>query len=422
MKTCRDGVVACAKLALLAWALICYAASASAAEWEYDPRIVVGGVYDDNHRLDYVSADKIAVTGTQGDAGVEIHGQWPTWDLLLWPYISETYYPGHTDQDDGIESLQLRLNHIGQRTKTAITANYSQRTLLTELLPTTDVNSDLGEPTQGTNPGLLEQRNRQDQLDVTPQTQIDLTQRSQLVLRADYINTTYSQQTLGYYVNYSDLSALVGWAFELSPRGTLTFNGSATQFSPSMGADAQTYGLQVQWYKLFSETAKYYVRVGVNRTNFGTDAATFENTSSSATDVSSGAGVSWAFQVTSVFLDLTRSVNPSPSGVTVEQDQLRFRLERRFTPKMAAFVGIVGVKQDPLGNPATAVAFATSYASGTTGFEWRFRREFALVGAYTHIWQKLGILPSSAASDTVRISFVYEPHRPEQGPAISVPY
>jgi hypothetical protein len=421
MKNRRGRVVACAKSLLLLPAVFWYA-NAHATDWAYDPRIVVGGIYDDNHRLDYVSADKIAVTGTQADAGVQIHGQWPTWDLMLWPYISENYYPDHTDQDESIESLQMKLDHIGESSRTSLAAAYSQRTLLTELLPTTDVSADLGEPTSGTSPSLLQTRNRQDLLDVTPQTQINLTPRSQLVLRADYVNTTYEQQTTGYYIDYNDISASIGWAFQLSPRGTLTLNALGTQFSPASGPDASTYGLQAQWYKLFSETTKYYLRVGVNRTEFGRDAATLDFTSKSATDLSTGAGVSWAFQVTNVFLDLTRSVNPSPAGIAVDQDQLRFRLERRYTQRMAAFIGVVGVRQNPLGNQIQAADYATSYASGTMGFEWRFERQFALAGAYVHVWQKLGVFPSSAASDTVKISFIYEPHRAEQAAPISIPY
>jgi len=422
MKNRRAGVLACTKWLLLLPAVYWYAADVSAGEWEFDPRVVVGGLYDDNHRLDDVAADKIAVYGTQADAGVTIHGLWPTWDFILIPYASDSYFPGHTNQDDDIESLTLKLNHTGERIKSTLAAVYSQRTLLTQLLPTTDMSADLGEPSPGTSPGLLEQRNRQDLLDVNPSSEFELTPRSQLVLRADYVDATYDLQTPGYYVNYNNVNGSLGWAYQLSPRGTLSLTGSGTQFSPAQGADARTYGLTGQWYDIVTQTARYYFRAGVNHTDFTANATTPGISSSSANDLSLGAGVTWTFQVTSVFLDLTRSVNPGPSGVAVDQDQLRFRLERRYTQRMAAFIGVVGVKQDPLGNSPNAADYATSYASGTAGFEWRFQREFALVGSYVHIWQKLGILPNSASSDTVRISFVYEPHRPAEGPAISVPY
>jgi len=145
---------------------------------------------------------------------------------------------------------------------------YSRRSLLKSLLPSTDISSDLGEPSRGTYAGRLDVRNRQDLLWVYPSTQVRLSQRSSLFLGGDYSHATYDQQTLGDYVDFSNLSGLVFLGFEVSPRGTLSLRGSGVKFSPDQGPGSTTYGFQIDWLKRVTETAKYYVRGGVNRTNF----------------------------------------------------------------------------------------------------------------------------------------------------------
>jgi len=412
------GTLCATLLSLLPLSFWC--AAAKAAEWQFVPRVVVTGVYNDNYLLDPDPAEKISVFGTQADAGVQIRGDTPTSSIVLWPYATGSFYPGHSDLDGDLEFLDMTLNHTGQTTKSAIDVNYSQRTLLQEILPTTDVNSDLGETSHGTNPGALEERDRQDLLFVRPSGQISLSPRSQLTFQAEYDDATYDRQIAGSYVNYDNVIGSVGWAYEVSPRGTLSFSGTGAEFSSSSEGRTQTYGLQTQWYKYVTQTAKYYLRVGVNHTEFGGGAELSGDASNSANTISAGAGASWNFQLTDVFVDLTRWVNSSPSGFSVDQNQLRFRLERRWTPRLATFAGVVGVKEDPLGSASSALA--VSYLAGTLGFEWRYTRDFALVGAYTRVFQKLGDDASSAQNDMLKVSVVYQLNRPAQGAAISVPY
>jgi hypothetical protein len=395
------------------------AASASAAAWEYNPRVLLSGVYNDNYRLDPVRANQVSVSGTQADAGVQMQAHWPTTNLVIWPYVSASYYPNHTELNEDLEFLDLNLGHTGLKSKSSIDANYSQRTLLTEVLPTTDVGTDLGVQSVGTSLAALEERNRQRLLLLRPTAEITLTPRSRFQFRADYVDATYSRQT-GNYVNYKNLYGSAGWGYEVSPRGSLIFSGTASRFTPgSGGSSANTYGLQVDWYKLVTQTARYYFRVGGNRTQFGNSGAPGAS-STSANSASGGAGVSWAFQVTNIFLDATRSVSPSTSGTALEQSELRFRLERRWTPRTATFAGLVGVKQDGLGSASSTVD--NSYVSGTVGVEWRITRALALSSAYSYARQSLGFQPNSANANVVRISFVYEPNRPAQGSAVSVPY
>jgi hypothetical protein len=426
MKRRSIDAVNCLKFLTLLMISAAYCSNAYAdAQWQYDPRVVVTGLDESNYQLAVAPGSKFSAYGSQADASVQIHGQWPTTSLRLWPYLSGTYLPGHTELNSNLESLDFNMSQTGQRFSSTISSNYSQRSLLQEVLPTTNPdsaanpNAGLGEASPATNPGLLEEHNRQDLLVFNPSAQLSLTQRSRVVFYADYLDATYARQNLGGYVNYSDLIGSVGWAYQVSPRGTVTLSGSGSDFLPSHVPGSKTYGLQAQWDMSVTQTERYYLRFGDNRTTFDGGFGTATAPAAAENSVSAGAGVSWAFQVTNLFLDAMRSVNPSPSGFSVVQNELRFRLERQYTPRLAAFAGLVGVKQDAVGAGNSFVG--TSYVSGNIGLEWRATRAVALAAAYGYQWQKFSGSPS-ADSNSIKVSFVYDLHRPAEGSAISVPY
>jgi hypothetical protein len=94
----------------------------------------------------------------------------------------------------------------------------------------------------------------------------------------------------------------------------------------------------------------------------------------------------------------------------VYQDELRFRLNRRLTPVLNAYVGVRGLHTTEVVTGSTTVP-NRSYATASAGFEWRFTRTFALLGAYTYNWQKFQFDPLSASGNQVGMSVVYEPKR-----------
>jgi hypothetical protein len=57
---------------------------------------------------------------------------------------------------------------------------------------------------------------------------------------------------------------------------------------------------------------------------------------------------------------------------------------------------------------------------GTGGFEWRVLRQCSVVGAYDVTSARY--VGPSALSNAIHLSFVYEPNRLADGPAITVGY
>ena len=133
-----------------------------------------------------------------------------------------------------------------------------------------------------------------------------------------------------------------------------------------------------------------------------------------------GAGTQWTYSLTEIFLDATRNVAPTAQGYAVNQDQLRLRVARRFTPRFAGFLGVRTIYEDPLRGAVAPTARAQHYNYATTGFEWRVQRGFSVIGAYDFTDYHYG--GPTGQANSVQLSLVYEPHRPAEGPAITVGY
>jgi hypothetical protein len=379
---------------------------AQGAQWQFDPRVGFGGTYDDNYLLGSTAQNKFSVYGARLDASLQLTRTTPTTVILFVPRLRSSYFPSHHEDDANDQFAYFSFDHQGQTSDAGVKVDYRRQTLLKQNLPDTDVNTGLGQPSRGTDIGVLFSRARQTLLLVDPHGQLVLTPRQSLELKGEFLDATYSyssQQARQDYLPYKN--ALASLAY---------------QFLPSQGSDSMTYGVEGEWSTRVTEKAQYYVRAGIQHTQF--DANTAAGTPArNANSFAGGAGVNWSFQVTTVFVDATRSVSPSSQGYTVLQDLLRARVEHRVTPRLADFVGITGIKNQSLGNASTALT-DRRYIAAITGLEWRMYREWSLTGTYSYTWQRYVNQQTTAHSNAIGISVIYEPHRPENSRAITIGY
>jgi hypothetical protein len=407
----------------LALCVVC-TESAPAADWQLNPRVSLTGDYNDNINLADVNADRISVVGTGLDAQVELVVDGPRTQFKITPEVQENYYPARTEADSNNELLGLFFQEQGLTYTAGVNGNFASRLLVYAGLPTTAIVGDLGQPQQGAVLNSTEGF-RQNLLTLYPYFNWQLTPRTHLIANAGFVDSTFNVQQIG-FVNSSDIQGSAGVAFDVEPTATLSLTGDASRFRPDTGFSADTYGGHAEWDGHFSQNQQYYIRVGGDRTSISPVASQVAGSAPSV-DVSSiaaGAGVHWTLQVSEIFVDATRSVAPAGGGYAVNEDQLRLAANRRFTQKFAMFVGVRGIRYTPLDNAIEAVPTQT-YFVGRTGFEWRMRRWLALVGSYSYTnYKNTGeTTPAPAtAVNQVSLSIVYEPNRPENGPAITVGY
>jgi hypothetical protein len=395
------------------------AASAAATDYELNPWVELGGGYDDNVLLAPSGANKISAGDAIADARVELLAQELNWQLLATPEVRGNWFPSQSGLDTNAEFLTLNGQRSGPRYTLSLGAYASSQSLITGYLPTTAVGAGLGQIEPGTTlvtPGNI----RQNLGSLSPSYTLQMTPRTSLQLNAGYTDSTYSR-SLPAYVEYKNATGSAGLVFAASPTSSVTLRATGADFRPDSGRTAGTAGAEVQWDGKYSETKQYYLRIGAEHTDFS-GAVTAAPLVSGTTNWSAGAGTHWTYNLTEIFIDATRNVAPTPQGYAVNLDQLRLRLAHRLTPRFAAFLGARAIYESPLDGavPAVPVVHATHYNYATTGFEWRLQREFSVIAEYSFTEYHYNTPPGQANS--ILLSFVYEPHRPAEGPAVTVPY
>ena len=391
--------------------------AAVAADYQINPRIEVAGGYNDNVTL-VTGANEISAADALVDARVELLAKEPNWQWRATPEVHGNWYSGHSDLNSNGESLYLDGQRSGARYALDLYGVGSSQSLITNYLPTATISGGLGTSQPGTT--LATPASIRENLGyLRPSYMLQMTQRSSLELNLEYTDATYSQKDQG-YTNYRDLGGAISLVLKATPTGSVTLRGTGAGFDPDVGRSADTYGVDVQWDGKFSATKQYYLRVGAARTDLSGSLAGQPTAPNSTTTATGGAGAQWTYTLTEIFVDLTRTVEPSGAGYVVNRDQLRMRIARHFTPRLAGFLGLRGIHDDPVAGSVAPTVQAQRYGFGTVGFEWRFVREFSLIGAYN--FTDYHYSGSNAQANAARLSLVYEPHRPENGPAITIGY
>ena len=394
------------------------AGSAVATDYQFNPRLELAGGYDDNANLAVTGVNKIASSEAMADARVELVARELNWAWHVTPEARGTWYPDHSDLDSNGEFVYLNGERRGRRYTVSLNGYGASQSLLTSYLPTANIGTGLGIPEPGTTlvtPGSI----RQNLGYLTPSYTFEMTPRSSLELTAGYTDATYSHELQGGYVGYQNLTGAAGLVLAPSLSGSLTLRATAADFRPGLGLKTDTYGAEAQWDGKFSATKQYYLRIGAERTDFS-GLVTGAPAVSSTTNWSGGVGTRWTYRVTEIFADATRNVAPTAQGYAVNQDQLRLRLARRFTPRFAGFLGVRTIYEEPLRAAVAPTVRVQHYSYGTTGFEWRVQRECSVIGAYDFKDYHYG--GTSGHANSIQVSIVYEPHRPAEGPAITVGY
>ncbi|MDY6945857.1 MAG: hypothetical protein SXG53_09075 [Pseudomonadota bacterium] len=376
--------------------LVLAAFSATAANWEVAPRVQAGYRYSDNYRL-YPPGQEVDVSGAEADVGVTFRTVDPRTNFEITPRINSTYFPDEKSEDANNYYLQAGFSDVTPRRRINVPFNYSQEDVVRSELPDAGEGGGLGEPVEG-DAGRFLQRNRRDYYRIAPSFEYDISQRYRLELDAHYLDAKFDRQLTGFQQDFSEFGAAAGFGYLTSQRSALIGRVLASQYETNTTTDA--YGGEVEWNTQYSPNSRAYVRLGAQQTK--------PERGSSDTNVIAGVGGRWASQRNTLFLDLTRSVGPVSAGTVVERHQLRIRIDHDVSQRFALRAG-ARLSRDEQVEDGTYPK--REYATGELGFEWRWLRQWSLVGTYNYRWQEYDDEPSSRDANAFLIGIVYEPKR-----------
>ncbi len=383
--------------------------------WSFDPRVEVGAQSDDNYRL-LPSGFHDSVSGGYGDVRLDIHTVDPVNELRFSPGVHSSWFPNSRDDQSTDPYADFVASHRGQKSTASVLATYIKESVVKSDRVTTDAGGGLGSPDAGDS-GFISLRNKRELVTVLPAFTYDVTQRDTLNLNLSYSNASYDKFIPNTNVGYMHAGAQIGVAHAVTERHSFGVSGFFTRNDPDTppgaavaNGNTNSYGVLGEWRLKVSDVSQAYARAGVQRSKF--DRVSNTGLSAQETTYVAGAGVNWSFQVTQLFLDLTRTVDPSSTGYSIERNQVRLRASRNLSALLSGFVAVRAFK-DKAADPS-ATFRARTYSVASVGLEKRFLREWSVRGEYdfTHQDFENGLGPGN--SNAVLVSIIYEPRRETQ--------
>jgi hypothetical protein len=376
------------------------AAPAVAADWEFNPRVEAGYLYDDNYRL-ATPGSEIDVSGPLLDAQLELRSLTQTSEFSLTPRVRATYFPDNSELDAVDYFANLDWTRRGQRVNTRLRGEFAHQDIVSSEQPDVDVGGDLGEPDLG-DAGRVLAENRRMRMALRPSMSFDVSERRELQFDAGYADVSFDEQISDAQVDYNTADVAAGLLTRVNERVNFIARLRGARYDIETRDEVTNgYGAELQWDRRTAAETRSYLRIGAQNVELvGGD---------SNVAWLAGAGVNFLVGRNELFLDLSRNVGPSSAGVVVSRDQLRLRWSRAFSPRLALIAGLRGTHDEDIDDTDLSTFTERSYATGDVGLEWRWQEEFSLRVAYDYTWQEFQDAVADATSSGAMVSVTYQP-------------
>jgi hypothetical protein len=404
---------------------------AYADNWDFEPRIELGGEYNDNYRLAESGTPKIPAYGALADVAMGFVLIDPRSELDIVPRVHSSFFPDdHEDQStDGY--LNIGGNYHFLRGILSGTASYANETVISsELLPADFPGVGLGQVI-GEGTGRISIHNRRQLEQVAPKFTFDFTPRYHLVADANieaasYTNNlsassglTAAQQAQYVQVGFKNFYGSAGVQYDITQRQDIIWRLLGSEFMPdhatvlgtgptatpinSDSTNTERYGGEAQWDTKPNDVMQTYVRLGVNEVHADTAVDGVIN----KTLLVGGAGVVWTYQLSQYIVDAVRDLSPSAAGAVIQQDEFRGRMLKAIQPRLyavlaARYVRVRGASQTILG------VQGSDYAAASAGLQFQITPNYRLATEYDYTWQKFQGEPY-AASNGISVSIIWQP-------------
>lgn len=389
---------------LIVAAALALPGAALAADWELNPRVEAGYLFDDNFRLAQ-PGNEIEVQGPLADVALEMRARNPAGEFSFTPRVRATYFPDETELDTVDYFANLYWLRDAQRLRTVVRGEFSRQDIVNSEQPDAEVpgDTDLGEADFG-DAGRVFDSNRRTRGSLRPTWEYELSSRRSLEFGANATMVSFDDEIPGAQVDYESYDVTAGLTTRLTPVSSFTARVRGARFDIDTAGESDSYGAELQWDTRSATERRTFLRAGAQRVDFADG--------DSATAWLAGAGMSMPLGRNMLFVDLSRSVGPSSAGNVITRDQLRFRWTRDITPRLAFLFGVRGTHDEDVDDDDTTTFQPRSYATGDIGLQWRWREEFSLRVAYDYTWQEFDdtlIDQEAATSSGARITVLYQP-------------
>jgi len=412
----RNSRAATARLALASATLASAAllsGKARAGDWDFNPRIELGGEYNDNYRLAASDQPKIPAYGTEADVSLTERLIDPRYEFDITPHVHNTFFPDdHTDQStDGY--LDMSGNYHAQRATFGGLLTYANETVISsELLSASFPGEGLGQTT-GEETGLVSFHNRRVLERFLPNYSYDLSPRWHIRSEGEYENASFSQNIaeeqagtnlLIAQQGFKDYYGKAGLQYDFSQRYDLVSSLVGSKYLPDGSpTDTTRYGIDESFEARPNQIMNWYARIGVDEIH----ANTLVDGNIDKTLLVGGGGVTWTYQLSQYTVDFIRDLSASAGGAVVQHEEARGRILKALTPRLytilaARYVRVRGASQTILG------IVGSDYSAASAGLQYQLTQNYRLAGEYDYTWQHFQNEPSSN-SNSITVSVIWQP-------------
>jgi hypothetical protein len=384
-------------------AALAAAGTASAADWEFNPTVEAGYLYDDNYRLTPPGTE-ISVQGPVADVSLEMRMLNPASEFSLTPRIRTTYFPNEQALDTTDYFADLNWVKHGQKVETEVQGEFADQDVINSEQPAAEIpgNPDLGQ-TQFGDAGRVLVKNRRTREALYPTMTYDLSQLRSLEFGVSLADVNFDHEIPGAQVDFRNADLTAGLKTRFSSTSSFTARVRGARFDINNDGDSKSFGAELQWDTQSVGGTRAFLRGGAQQVEF-----TAGRTESVWVG---GGGVNSALGRNQFFFDLSRGVGPSSAGAVITRDQLRARWTRDMTPRLQLLAGLRGTRDEAVDPSASFTE--RSYATGDIGVQWHWQEEFSLRVAYNYTWQEYkNSLTDAATSTGATATVLYQPsHR-----------
>jgi hypothetical protein len=321
------------RLSTAAVALIAGPLTVTAAEWSIVPDVQLNPLYNDNILLN--DTDPISVFGAILDVRAAAAVRSERSGLIFTPRLRFDRYSGEEGLNSDNQFFNLASWHETERVRLALDMNYDRETTVTSELETT---------------GRVVAGVRRETFDIIPVIDYAVSDRSTVQFAYAYSDVRYDAPPIdtGLF-NYEYQIAQATGSHRLNEVDEFFASALVSQFEiPDLPRTTTSYGIEAGWAPVFSDSLSARLSVGVRMSDD-------EFTVLGVQREESSTGPLWDFRLTKRFertdleASLTRTLSPTGSGALRERDQIRLKVDGRFSTLLSGRVDVSAFRNESLG-------------------------------------------------------------------------
>lgn len=365
----------------------------------FRPSVSVSGEYNDNLRLINNVSDE--VSGGRLDAAFRFVNSSPTTEFIFEPRVLATLYPSSSDEESTDTFLKAKLSSVGQRAKFELSAEVSDEKIVGNYFPGSDDDENIGDPDAGIDSSVGDSGNRRLRYSVKPSLSYRFSEKAEINVGISHLDVSFDENmTSNRRVDYTDSAIFLGVAYRLNPRNTLSLKMSQSRYDQS-DLKSDTSSAEAEFSVSASENSRFYISAGAERTE--------DNASvGKSTTFAGGVGYRHKGLTHTLMIDLNRYTDPSEKGALVERTQLRARMDKRISEKLAGHLGARVVESSGL-RGLTSVP-GVKYYSLEGGLRWRLSESFSIFGTYIHKKRDEEDIAGQADGAVLNLGVTWEPY------------